>query len=283
MKTDRLMKTGRLLKLKTTHNDIVEYSLPLLGSDSRMNTATTSEIKLNPLIGRNIKIQFDGNIFCLDTGKKIKKSYGQGYSWESFNTLASCDSCIFQPELCHFAQGTCREPKWGEENCFKPHIVYIANSSELKVGITRKTQVPTRWMDQGASYALPILEVRDRLTSGLIEIEIAKKFGDKTNWRKMLKGDVAEIDLMEKRELVLKEFAAIIEKFQATILEPNLYTFNYPVEEYPQKISSLSLLKKPIIEGKLLGIKGQYLILDSGVINIRKHQGYEVSLEYEEA
>ena len=249
---------------------MVEYHLEL-GKD---------EIFLNSLVGKNLKLEFSGNIFCLDTGKKIKKSYGQGYCWESFNTLASCDSCIFQPELCHYSQGTCREPKWGEKHCLRPHIIYLANSSELKVGITRKTQVPTRWMDQGASFALPILEVKDRLTSGLIEIEIAKKFGDKTNWRKMLKGDISNIDLLAKRELVLSEFADLIKKYEAQVLEPKVYTFNYPVEQYPQKISSLSLLKKPIIEGKLLGIKGQYLIFDCGVINIRKHQGYEVTLDY---
>jgi hypothetical protein len=263
------MQTGTLLKLKTKHEDIIQYSLPL-GEES---------VDLNPLIGKNIKLSFTGNIYCLDTGKKIKKSYGQGYSWESYNTLPECDSCIFQPELCHYAAGTCRDSEWGEKHCMQPHVVYLANSSQLKVGITRRTQVPTRWMDQGASFALPILEVKDRLTSGLLEIEIAKKMGDKTNWRKMLKNDIEDIDLEQKREQVLKEFAPLIKKYQAKVLDPEIYSFNYPVEQYPEKISSLSFDKKPIIEGKLLGIKGQYLILDCGVLNIRKHQGYEVSLE----
>lgn len=262
--------SSTILKLKTKHNDIVQYSLPI-GEES---------IDINPLIGKEICLEFSGNIYCLDTGKKIKKSYGQGFSWEAFNTLAQCDECIFRPELCHYSAGTCREPSWGEAHCLKPHIVYLANTSDLKVGITRQTQVPTRWMDQGASYALPLLEVKDRLTSGLIEIEIAKKIGDKTNWRKMLKGEVPKIDLLEKREEILKEFDSLIKKHGAKVLEPKIYTFNYPVESYPSKISSLSFDKTPIIKGTLLGIKGQYLIFDCGVINIRKFQGYEVVLKH---
>lgn len=264
------MSSPTILKLKTKHDDIVQYSLPI-GEES---------IDLNSLIGKPIKLEFSGNIYCLDTGKKIKKSYGQGFSWEAFNTLAQCDQCIFMPQLCHYANGTCREPKWGEEHCMMPHIVYLANTSELKVGITRKTQIPTRWMDQGASFALPILEVKDRLTSGLIEVEIAKKIGDKTNWRKMLKGEVQDIDLLAKRDEILKEFSTLISKYDAKVLEPQIYTFNYPVETYPKKITSLSFDKSPIIEGKLLGIKGQYLILDCGVLNIRKFQGYEVALKH---
>jgi len=266
------MKTGNILKLKTKHldNNIVEYTLPI-GDEM---------IPLNPIIGKEIKITFDGVINCIDTGKVIKKSFGQGHSWESFTTLAQCDKCIFQPELCHYALGTCRDPKWGEDHCLQPHIVYLANSSDLKVGITRQTQVPTRWMDQGASFALPILKVKDRLTSGLVEIEIAKKMGDKTNWRKMLKNDLSDIDLLETKKKVLEEFASIIKKYDCEVLEDNIYTFDYPVEVYPEKVTSLNLDKKPEVSGKLMGIKGQYLILDCGVINVRRHQGYKINFEY---
>jgi len=262
------MKTGNLLKLKTKKTDNnVNYSLPI-GDDL---------IDLNPLIGSEITLEFTGIINCIDTGKVIKKSFSQGYSWESFVTKPFCDSCMFKPELCHFSVGTCRDPKWGEKHCFKPHIIYLANSSELKIGITRETQVPTRWMDQGASFALPILKVKDRYTSGLIEVEIAKKLGDKTNWRKMLKGDVDDIDLLKIKKEVLKEFKALIEKYEAEILPDELYTFEYPVENYPTKVTTLSFDKTAKIEGKLQGIKGQYLIFDHGVLNIRKHQGYEVN------
>lgn len=261
------MKTGNLLKLKTNHNSKnVEYKMPL-GDEL---------VELNPLVGKSISLKFTGIINCIDTGRVIKKSFGQGYSWESFTTKASCDQCIFKPELCHYSVGTCREPKWGEEHCLKPHIIYLANSSELKVGITRETQVPTRWMDQGASFALPLLRVKDRHTSGLIEVEIAKKLGDKTNWRKMLKGDISEIDLIKVKQNVLDEFKLLIEKYSAEILPDKIYEFEYPVETYPTKVSTLSFDKTPEISGVLEGIKGQYLIFSHGVLNIRKHQGYQV-------
>ena len=264
------MKTGNILKLKTEKSDIVQYSLPI-GEEF---------LQLNELIGKNIKLSFDGLINDIKTGEQIRKSFGQGFSWENFVTLAQCDQCIFQPELCHYSVGTCREPKWGEKHCMQPHIIYLANSSELKVGITRKTQIPTRWMDQGATQALPIAQVKDRLTSGLIEVELAKKLGDKTNWRKMLSGKADDLDLKKIKKDILKDFSKLFEKYDAEILDEDIYTFNYPVEKYPKKVSSLSFDKTPIIEGTLQGIKGQYLIFDSGVLNIRKHQGYSLSVEY---
>jgi hypothetical protein len=263
------MNTGNILKLKTENLENVDYHLPI-GDDL---------IHLNPLIGKRLSLEFTGAINCLDTGKKIKKSYGQGYSFESFLTLPQCDRCIFQPELCHFHEGTCRDDEWGLKHCFQPHIIYLANSSTLKVGITRKTQVPTRWMDQGASFALPICEVKDRRTSGLIEVELAKKLGDKTNWRKMLKNDLDELDLIKIKKGVLEDYAELFKKYEAKILEDNLYTFNYPVEQYPEKVKSYNLDKNPLIEDKLMGIKGQYLIFEGGVINIRKYQGYELNLK----
>lgn len=267
------MITGIIRKLKTEHKNNVEYTLPLVGKKSE-------EVKLNDLIGKNISLKFTGKKFCIDTGKEVKQLYNQGYSWESFVTLPECDKCIFQPELCHFSHGTCRDEKWGESNCFQPHIVYIALSSNVKVGITRKKNVPHRWMDQGAIKALPILEVKDRKTSGLIEIEIAKELGDKTNWRKMLKNDVEEVDLEAVKKKVLKKFAKVIEKNEATLIDSKVLDFNYPVEQYPEKVKSLNLDKNPEISGTLKGIKGQYFIFNHGVINIRRHQGYEIEFDY---
>lgn len=267
------MIIGTLRKLKTENKDTVNYLLPLVGEN-------TQEIGLNDLIGKEISMRFTGNKFCIDTGKKVKQTYHQGYSWESFITLPECDQCIFKPELCHFSHGTCRDESWGESNCFKPHIVYIALSSDVKVGITRKVNIPHRWMDQGAISALPILEVKDRKTSGLIEVEIAKELGDKTNWRKMLKNEVESVDLTKIREKVLKKFSVLIEKNEAKILDESIYHFNYPVEKYPEKVKSLNFDKDPLIAGKLVGIKGQYFIFDHGVINIRRYQGYEIEFNY---
>ena len=263
------MTIGSLFKLKSTYDNIVQYQLPV----------GDTLIDLNPYIGKHIKLEYTGNIFCVDTGKKIKKAYGQGYSWESFITLPECDTCIIKPELCHYKAGTCRDPRWGESHCLKPHVIYLSLTSSLKVGITRKTQVPTRWVDQGAVKAIKLLEVKDRLTSGKIEIEIAKTMGDKTNWRNMLKNVYDDMDLLAKKKEVIKQFADIIKKHEATVLDDELYEFNYPVEKYPEKVSSFNFDKNPIVEGDLMGIKGQYLIFDTGVINIRKFQGYEINFE----
>lgn len=264
------MKQGNLLKLKTSHEDVVKYTL-ILGGE---------EIDLNALVGKSIELNFTGHIFCIDSGKKIKKSFGNGYSWESFITLPECDQCIVKPELCHYAKGTCRDSSWGDDHCMQPHIIYISLTSGLKVGITRKVQVPTRWMDQGAVKAIALCEVKDRLTSGLIEVEIAKELGDKTNWRNMLKNDYEDRDLVEVKKGILAKYGELLSKYQASISEDLVYHFNYPVEVYPKKVSSLNPYKTPSIKGTLLGIKGQYLIFDSGVINIRKYQGHEVQLSY---
>lgn len=235
-------------------------------------------IEMNPLLGQKLKLEFKGQINCIHSGEQIKKSYGQGYSYKSFIKLAQCDTCIIKPELCHFHKGTCREPEWGEKNCFIPHYVYLAVSSHVKVGITRHTQIPTRWIDQGASYALPILKVEDRKTSGEIEIEIAKNFSDKTNWRKMLQNDVADEDLESLREQIYDDFADIFDDFDAEDVEEDITHIEYPVLEYPEKVKSLGFDKSPIIEGTLMGIKGQYLIFDNGVVNMRKHAGYHLDL-----
>jgi hypothetical protein len=261
--------SGNILKMKSKLTNPITYELPI-GDEL---------ISMNDLIGKKIKLSYDGQINCISTGEKISKSYNQGFSFRSSQKLAACDICIVKPELCHFADGTCREPEWGEKNCFQPHIVYLSVSSHLKIGITRESQVPTRWIDQGASFALPILKVTDRLTSGLIEKEIAKSMSDKTNWRKMLQNDVQEVDLEQARENIFEDFANLLDDFDAEDLDEDVVEINFPVNEYPEKIKSLGFDKVPVIEGVLNGIKGQYLILDCGVLNLRKHQGYFITVE----
>jgi hypothetical protein len=265
------MFTGSIHKMKNELGSPVQYHLPI-GEDL---------VNMNELIGKKLTLSFGGEIHCLDTGKQIKKSYGQGYSFESYMTLARCDSCLFRPELCHYAKGTCREPKWGEEHCMIEHVIYMANTSGIKIGITRHTQVPTRWMDQGAIQAIPLFKVKDRLTSGLVEVELAKKFNDKTNWRSMLKKDIKAVDLKKEREAVYKNFKDLIKKYDLQTVDDDLVEIQYPDEAYPNKLSTLTFDKHPKIESKLLGIKGQYLLFESGVLNIRRHQGYTISLSYE--
>ena len=149
---------GILRKMKSRLEQPVSYKIPL----------GDNEVPLNPLIAKKIKLEYSGNIFCVNCGRKSNKSFNQGYCYPCFQKLAQCDSCIIHPEKCHFDQGTCREPVWGEKYCMQDHIVYLANSSGLKIGITRATQIPTRWIDQGATQALAIIRVRTRLQSGRV-------------------------------------------------------------------------------------------------------------------
>ena len=255
--------------MKSTLAEVVEYKLPI-GDELLL---------MNQFLEKKITLEFSGEINCIDSGKKIKKSYGQGYSYESFMKLAACDMCIVKPELCHFDKGTCREPEWGKKNCFSPHVIYLSDTSSIKVGITRKSQVPTRWIDQGATRAIPIVEVDNRMISGQVEVELKSMFNDKTNWRNMLKGLSSDVDLDEQKEIVFEEFAELFDDIGAEEIEESVIDINYPVVEYPTKINSLSFDKSPKVEGTLLGIKGQYLIFDVGVINMRKHQGYKISLK----
>lgn len=252
----------------------VQYELPL----------GEQLIDLNPLIGKSIKLTYTGKIACIHCNKVIKKSFNQGYCYPCFISLAQCDMCIMKPETCHYEAGTCREPAWGEEFCFKPHIVYLANSSGIKVGITRQTQIPTRWIDQGAVQALPVFKVQSRYISGLIEIVIAKHVSDKTSWQKMLKSKAEPIDLITKRDELMEvcktELDEIIQRFGVQAVEvlsgEPVVDIHFPVDSYPLKVKSFNLDKNPEVTGVLHGIKGQYLLLDTGVINIRKYTGYEL-------
>lgn len=270
--------TGHLQKMVTTLGSQagapVQYQLPL---DDEL-------IPLNPYIGKTIKLSFSGEIHCLECGRKTKKNYNQGFCYPCFQSLAKCDMCIMKPETCHYYEGTCREPKWGEEFCMQDHYVYLANSSGIKVGITRGTQIPTRWIDQGASEALPIFKASNRLLSGKIEVVIKNHVSDRTDWRKMLKGSPEHVDLAAKRDELIKasekELKAIEKEFgesEITLLDEKQITIDFPIEDYPEKVKSLNFDKTPVIEGVLQGIKGQYLILDTGVLNIRKFGGYKVS------
>ncbi|RCV91402.1 DUF2797 domain-containing protein [Vreelandella rituensis] len=243
------------------------------------------ELSLNERIGLPLSIQWTGAIACTHCGRATRKSFAQGHCYPCFKRLAQCDTCIVKPETCHFFQGTCREPEWGEKHCFQPHVVYLANSSGLKVGITRNTQVPTRWMDQGAIQALPIIEVDTRLQSGQVEMLFKEQVADRTNWRAMLKGQVPPLDLQEERDRLLASLESGLSELSERFGEGALRRLNgpvqhftYPVETFPQKVVSHNLDKQPLVSGTLMGIKGQYLMLDSGVINLRKYTGYEVAI-----
>ena len=269
---------GIVRKMAARLEPTVAYALRL-GEES---------VAANPLIGSPLRLEFSGSIFCVNCSRKTNKSFNQGFCYPCFQKLAACDSCIVHPERCHFDQGTCREPAWGEQFCMQDHIVYLANSSGLKVGITRATQVPTRWIDQGASQALPIFRVSSRLQSGAVEVVFKQHVADKTNWRELLKGDAAPLDMSAERERLvaacqdeLAELRSVYGDFAINEINGvDTYSISYPVTEYLEKIVSHNFDKEPVVEGTLLGIKGQYLIFDTGVINLRRFSCYEVSASF---
>lgn len=269
---------GALSKMAVRLEGQVQYALRL---DDR-------QYPLNPLLGKVVRLDYLGAIHCSHCGKRTKKSYSQGYCFPCMKKLAQCDQCIVSPEKCHYAAGTCREPQWGEQFCMTDHVVYLANSSGVKVGITRATQVPTRWIDQGALQALPIFRVATRQQSGLVEDLLRTQVADRTNWRAMLKGEVELLDLPAIRQQLLDSCAAGIAELQQRfglqaiqpVTDAEVVAIDYPVSEYPKKITSLDLEKTPQIEGTLLGIKGQYLILDCGVINLRKFTSYQLAFSH---
>ncbi|QRY78675.1 DUF2797 domain-containing protein [Pseudomonas sp. PDNC002] len=245
-----------------------------------------AQVPVNPLIGKTVRLEYLGEIFCSHCGRKTKKSFAQGYCYPCFTKLAQCDSCIMSPEKCHFEDGSCRDPEWGERFCMTDHVVYLANSSGVKVGITRASQVPTRWIDQGARQALPIMRVATRQQSGFVEDLLRTQVTDRTNWRALLKGEAEPLDLVAIREQIFDACAEGIvglqQRFGLQAIQPVVgmdpIEISYPVEAYLAKITSFDLDKTPVVEGTLQGIKGQYLIFDTGVINVRKYTAYQLAI-----
>lgn len=266
---------GGIEKMLTELKDVVEYRLPL--GDHR--------IYLNPLLGKKIQLQYKSLIECIYCHRAINKSFNQGYCYPCFQSLARCDTCIMSPEKCHYSSGTCREPDWAQSHCLVDHIVYLSNTSGPKVGITRSTQTPTRWIDQGATQALPLMSVKTRHQSGLLEQAFKAHVSDKTRWQQMLKGGAPAHDLLALRDSLMvnirQELSVLADSFGADAFSflPNasVIDIRYPVRHYPDTVKSLDFEKQTLIEGVLQGMKGQYLLLDTGVLNIRKFTGYHVS------
>jgi len=257
------MYTGMIRDLLARLGDgTVAYSLLL----------DQQEVPLNPLIGQRIAIRFTGERRCIYCGRKVSKLFNHGSCWPCFQRLAVNDLCQVKPSLCHYE--TCREPEWGDANCMIPTYVYLAKSSDIKVGITRR--LPGRWVDQGAVEAVPIARVPTRKMAGDLELYLTQYLPDKTNWRKMLQGEVVATDLLEVRRRVL---GLIPEEYRPYVLpDEEMRRITYPLERPPVKVTSHDL-EKGGAEGVLLGIKGSYLVLDSGVLNVPKFAGYLVSFE----
>lgn len=261
--------TGVLEKMLTEIAEPIQYYLEMSGD----------VVHVNQLLGKNIKIQFS-HYQCMACGKDLP-IFRQGHCKKCFFEQPSTADWIMRPELSKAHLGIAeRDLEFEKQVQLQPHIVYLANSSNVKVGVTRKSQVPTRWIDQGAHEALEIVEVPNRYLAGITEVALKNHVDDKTNWRHMLTNQIKDENLSAWRDQLKKYIPAEVQDY---FIDYHTEThLHFPVLQYPTKINSLTLEKTKAFAGKLMGIKGQYLIFEDGtVFNIRNHEGYVVELEIE--
>ncbi len=321
----RTVARGALRKMACRHESPVAYAMRLFDPDElrkrgpgQADASAHGNLPLNEWLGQAMQVVATGRIFCVHCGRKTSKSFNQGYCYPCFRKLAQCDRCITSPERCHFDavtvkerreplsfldpakerfdrdEGPCREPAWGERHCLTSHFVYLANTSGLKVGITRNSQIPTRWIDQGATQALAIARVRERRQSGYLERLFAQHVSDKTHWREMLKGTSKPLDLLEEKSRLVAACQAGIDELTGYFgkgrdacpisilqgVEP--VQIDYPVPAAPVVEHSFNFDKEAMAGGILRGIKGQYLLFDQGVFNVRRFSGHEIEIRLEE-
>ncbi|WNW01606.1 DUF2797 domain-containing protein [Tenacibaculum sp. HL-MS23] len=258
---------GVLKKMTTENLETVQYYLDM----------KSDFINVNQLLNKSITLSFV-TYECLNCHLE-KEVYRQGFCKSCFFETPNAGDWIMRPELSKAHLGIeDRDIEYEKKVQLKPHIVYLANSSNVKVGVTRKQQVPTRWIDQGAHEAIEIVEVPNRYLAGITEVALKEHVADKTNWRKMLKNDVVDESLVSWQEK-LREF--IPAEAQEYIIENNKETIiNFPVAKYPLKPKSLNIVKEQTYTGVLVGVKGQYLIFeDETVFNVRANEGLVVKLE----
>ncbi|MDA3882545.1 MAG: DUF2797 domain-containing protein [Bacteroidales bacterium] len=237
------------------------------------------EVNINSYIGKEISLEFTHEIFCVKCGRKTNKSFAQGFCYPCFQTAPETEDCVLRPELCRAHVGIARDMDYAEKHCLIPHYVYLADTGALKVGVTRSTQIPTRWIDQGAERAVIIAETPNRYTAGLVEVELKKHMSDKTNWRKMLtEHEVSDKLIVEKANSIPE---LLSESLQNYLLSSwNVQKISFPGKACTEKIASYNFDKQDVVCGILQGVKGQYLIFEGNmVINIRKFGGYHIIFE----
>lgn len=258
-----------LHKMSTSIGAPIEYRL----------FSESKPILMNDFLHKKIEINWTRNIFCAKCSKKTKRSFGEGFCYPCFISAPEASPCIIKPELCQAHLGIGRDIEFEEKHHNKPHIVYLAATDKAKVGVTRDTQVPTRWIDQGANKAIVLAQTPNRYLAGITEVAMKSFYSDKTNWRSMLKNLQDEsIDLEEEK---WKCHDLLPQDLQQYFTEnDDILKLNYPVTKYPEKIISISLEKQENISGILTGIKGQYLMFDEQyVFNVRRHTSFEIQLK----
>ncbi len=259
-----MIASGNLTKMRVEQASPVNYFLRL----------SDEEVPLKDFIGKDISLAFNGQINCIACGRITSKSFAQGFCFPCMQKSPMNSECIIRPELCEAHLGKGRDAEWEKENHLVPHVVYLALSSGVKVGVTRDTQIPTRWIDQGASKALKLAEVPNRYLAGKIEVFLKDYVSDKTAWQKMLKNDIDfSKDLLSYKSSMSNHLDEELKQYVSS--DDSLTEIDYPVIAYPEKVKSVSFDKESIFEGRLQGIKGQYLIMeDNRVLNVRRHSGY---------
>ena len=262
------MYEGIIQKMFVQNTAPVQYILPI--GDKRL--------ALNNLIGKEIYISFQNKINCLKCGSSIKKTYVNGFCYQCYISAPETSACLFNPEKCEAHLGIARDLEWSKKNCLQEHIVYLSISSHVKVGVTRLSQVPTRWLDQGAIKAIKIAITPYRELAGQIEIDLKQYYSSQTSWQAMLKNKIKNADLIFEKQKAINYLKSDLKKYLCT--DNTTYTMQYPVIEYPEKIKAVNLDKQSEIKSVLTGIKGQYLIFKNGnVLNIRKHSGYFITIK----
>jgi len=261
---------GQISKLSSKLDDVISYTMNI-GNE---------KIHLNKYLNSKIKLSFKNEIKCIECNKNINKTYMQGYCYPCFISSPNTSDCIFKPHLCRAHMGESRDMNWSKKNCLINQYVYLSLTSNLKVGVTKNSQIPTRWIDQGAHFAIKLAKTPNRYLAGIIESEISKHISDRTKWRQMLQGKYESIDLLKMKE---KMKTLLPEKLLEYIVNDDIVTeLNYPQTNTLEKIISINLGKTPEISGKLTGIKGQYIILDNlYVLNVRKYTGYFLEIIFD--
>lgn len=259
--------TGIIDKMPTLNINPVQYFL----------TLGNEKILVNDFLDKTISLRFTGRIICTVCGKKTNKSFGEGFCYNCFMNSPENAECIIRPELCRAHLNEGRDVEWEIRNHMQPHFVYMAITADVKVGVTRDSQIPTRWIDQGAAAATIIAQTPYRQLAGAIEVTLKEFFSDKTHWTKMLSNAPSTKSIIEERDRAISLLPDELKQY--TIKDSEIVSIQYPVLKWPDKVKSIGFEKEALIHKKLTGIRGQYLMFDDNtVLNVRKHSGFEIEL-----
>ncbi|WP_300673790.1 DUF2797 domain-containing protein [Soonwooa sp.] len=259
--------SGQILKMSSQLAEPIQYFLNL----------NDDLISMNQIFGKELRIKHIG-YQCVNCGSD-EKIYRMGFCKKCFFESPYASDTIIRPELSTAHLGVAERDLEVEKSIqLVPHVVYLSYTGDVKVGVTRETQVPTRWIDQGATFALPIARTENRYEAGMIEVALKEHIADKTNYKKMLMSEVTDdLDLKEFRDKISEFFPNDFKQFASA--DEETVKLDYPYTP-SGKVNVFTLDKQPEFTGVLKGIKGQYLQFEGDYfINVRGHEGYVIELE----